>query len=77
MTTEIILNEADIQSIINGRTVKKTIADGTKVSIRQSYVRDMAAPVINDRFNVRDAVAEARAKDFRNSTVIPDLMERG
>lgn len=77
MTTEIILSEADIQSIINGRAVKRTFADGAKVSIRKSYVRDMAAPVINDRFNVRDAVAEERAKDFRNSPMVPNFMKRG
>ena len=42
-----ILSEADIQSIINGRDVIKQ--DGnSKILIRQSYVKDILAPIIND-----------------------------
>ena len=49
-----ILSEVDIQSIINGRDVIKQ--DGnSKILIRQSYVKDIVAPIINDRFNVHDS----------------------
>ena len=44
-----ILSEADIQSIINGRDVIKQDGD-SKILIRQSYVKDIVAPIINDRF---------------------------
>ena len=37
---EIILSEADIQSIINGRDVIKKI-DGKEVNIRQSYAKEI------------------------------------
>ena len=51
---EVILSEANIQSIINGRKVVKTLADGTHVAIRQSYLLDVAAPVSKERFEVKD-----------------------
>ena len=52
-----ILSEADIQSIINGRDVIKQ--DGnSKVLIRQSYVKDVVAPIINDRFEVHNVEVE-------------------
>ena len=58
-----ILSEADIQSIINGRDVIKR--DGnSKILIRQSYVKDIVAPIINDRFNVHDTEIE---NHIRNS----------
>ena len=43
-----ILSENDIQSIINGRDVIKQ--DGnSKVLIRQSYVKDVVAPIITEK----------------------------
>jgi hypothetical protein len=63
---EIVLSEADIQSIINGRDVIKKI-DGKEVNIRQSYAKDMAAPVIKDRYEVKDTVMENQLKAFRSS----------
>ncbi|MDW5524605.1 hypothetical protein R6Z02_12675 [Carnobacterium maltaromaticum] len=51
---EVILSEANIQSIINGRKVVKTLADGTRVAIRQSYLLDVAVPVRKERFEVKD-----------------------
>lgn len=51
---EVILSEANIQSIINGRKVVKTLADGTHVAIRQSYLLDVAVPVRKERFEVKD-----------------------
>lgn len=51
---EVILSEANIQSILNGRKVVKTLADGTHVAIRQSYLLDVAIPVRKERFEVED-----------------------
>ncbi|MBC9808731.1 hypothetical protein GLO24_06110 [Carnobacterium maltaromaticum] len=51
---EAILSEANIQSILNGRKVVKTLADGTHVAIRQSYLLDAAVPVRKERFEVKD-----------------------
>ncbi|MFU2215757.1 hypothetical protein [Enterococcus faecium] len=51
MKYEIPLSEAGIQAIINGREVNKKLPDGTELVIRQSYLKDMAAPVLIDRFN--------------------------
>lgn len=67
MKSEIALSEADIQSIINGRKVSKKLSDGNELVIRQSYLKDMAAPVLIDRFNVTDSVVENRLKEFRSS----------
>lgn len=51
---EVILSEANIQSILNGRKVVKTLADGTHVAIRQSYLLDATVPVRKERFEVKD-----------------------
>ncbi|EOS8076366.1 hypothetical protein DKK57_RS06545 [Enterococcus faecium] len=67
MKREIPLSEADIQSIINGREVNKKLPDGTELVIRQSYLKDMTAPVLIDRFNVTDSVVENHLKEFRSS----------
>ena len=65
-----ILSEADIQSIINGRDVIKQ--DGnSKVLIRQSYVKDLVAPIINDRFVVRDSKFENRIRTANNNIINP------
>lgn len=63
---EIALSDADIQSVINGRDVVKQIGD-TKIKIRQSYLKDVAAPVIRDRYNIADSVTEEHLKNFRAS----------
>jgi len=67
MKYEIALSEADVQSIINGRKVKFKLSDGTEIVIRQSYLKDIAAPVLIDRFNVTDSVVENHLKEFRSS----------
>ena len=51
MKYEIPLSEAGIQAIINGREVNIELPDSTELVIRQSYLKDMAAPVLIDRFN--------------------------
>nr|WP_315527544.1 hypothetical protein [Carnobacterium maltaromaticum] len=53
---EVILSKANIQSILNGRKVVKTLADGTHVAIRQSYLLDVAVPVMKERFEVKDTL---------------------
>lgn len=50
---EIVLSEADVQSVLNGRKVIREI-NGEKVNIRLSYVKDLAAPLINDRVQIID-----------------------
>lgn len=50
-THHIILSEEDIERIINGEEVSfdfnRQINPGEKIIVRQSYVKDMAAPIIN------------------------------
>lgn len=71
----IILSEADIQSIINGRDVIKP--DGnSKILIRQSYVKDIAAPIINDRFIVSDSETKNRISNVMND-IRPDVYKMG
>lgn len=67
MKYEIALSKADVQSIINGREVNKKLPEGTELVIRQSYLKDMVAPVLIDRFNVTDSVVENHLKEFRSS----------
>lgn len=61
---EIVLSEAEIQSIINGRDVIKQIGDA-KIKIRQSYLKDVTSPVIKDRYIVTDSVMEEQLSHFR------------
>ena len=50
-THHIILSEEDIERIVNGEEVafdfNLTIKAGEKIIVRQSYAKDMAAPIIN------------------------------
>ncbi len=43
----IILSDNDIARIINGQTVSAKNFKGEEVEIRQSYMKDLAAPIIN------------------------------
>ena len=70
-----ILSEADIQSIINGRDVIKQDGD-SKILIRQSYVKDILAPIINDRFIIGDSETKKRISNVINDT-IPNLNRMG
>ena len=70
-----ILSEADIQSIINGRDVIKQDGD-SKILIRQSYVKDIVAPIINDIFIVSDSETKNRIFNMMNET-IPNLNRMG
>lgn len=67
MSMEIVLSDADIQALINGRSVKRYLENGTEIKIRESYLKDAAAPILNDRFQVKDMVVEQQLKHFRNS----------
>ena len=70
-----ILSESDIQSIINGRDVIKQDGD-SKILIRQSYVKDIVAPIINDRFIVSDSELEKLNRNGIPDT-IPNLYRTG
>ena len=65
-----ILSEADIQSIINGQNVIKQDGD-SKILIRQSYVKDILCPIINDRFIVSDSKFENRIRTTNNNIINP------
>ena len=65
-----ILNEADIQSIINGRDVIKQDGD-SKILIRQSYAKDIVAPIINDRFVVSDSKFDNRIRTTNINIINP------
>ena len=65
-----ILSEADIQSIINGRDVIKQDGD-SKILIRQSYVKDIVAPIINDRFVVSDSKFDNLIRTTNNNIINP------
>ena len=70
-----ILSEADIQSIINGRDVVKQ--DGnSKILIRQSYVKDIVAPIVNDRFVVRDSEFDYLIRATNNNLINPLFRKR-
>lgn len=64
---ELVLSESDIQSIINGRNVVKKLSNGTEINIRQSYLKDVNAPLLNDRFNVRDREVETAKENYYRS----------
>ena len=70
-----ILSEADIQSIINGRDVIKQDGD-SKILIRQSYIKDIVSPIINDRFIVSDSETKNRISNVMND-IIPNLNRMG
>ena len=65
-----ILSEADIQSIINGRNVIKQDGD-SKILIRQSYVKDVVAQIVNDRFVVRDSKLDNLIRTTNNNVINP------
>lgn len=43
----IVLGDNQIESLINGESIQVTLSDGKTVLIRQSYMKDLAAPIIN------------------------------
>lgn len=44
---EVVLGDNEIERLINGESIKKTLSDGKTLLIRQSYVKDMVAPIVN------------------------------
>lgn len=67
MKYTVALSQADIQSIINGREVNTILPNGQKLVIRQSYVLDATAPLLNDEYNVQSKTAERNrdiARDY-------------
>ena len=69
-----ILSKADIQSIINGRDVIKQ--DGDSKILIKSYVKDILAPIINDRFIVSDSETKNRISNVMND-IRPDVYKMG
>ena len=43
----IVLGDNEIESLINGESIQKTLSNGETVLIRQSYMKDASAPIIN------------------------------
>lgn len=74
-----ILSEADVQSIINGREVNKVLPNGKELIIRQSYVLDATAPLLNDEYNVQSKTAERNrdiARDYYRD-MLKDIYQGG
>ncbi|MCU7356266.1 hypothetical protein N7O58_01060 [Enterococcus dispar] len=69
MKYTVALSQADIQSIINGREVNVVLPNGQKLVIRQSYVLDATAPLLNDEYNVQSKTAE------RNRDIVRDMLK--
>ena len=44
---EITLGDNEIEQLINGESIQKTLSGGKTVLIRQSYTKDASAPIIN------------------------------
>jgi len=44
---EIVLGDNEVERLINGESVKVSLSDGEPVLIRQSYMKDASAPIIN------------------------------
>lgn len=67
----IVLSENEIARIINGEEVsfdfKLQINPGEKIIVRQSYVKDMAAPIIN-----RDKKVYSNA-EIENIKIAPSM----
>lgn len=60
VNAEIVLSEGQVETIINGGVVKATLPSGETVKIRQSIIKDMVAPMLNNRFKVADTHQEDR-----------------
>lgn len=41
------LCDIEIELLINGSSIQKTLSDGTVISISQSLMKDMLAPMVN------------------------------
>ncbi|MEZ2459322.1 hypothetical protein ACBR55_12145 [Salinicoccus roseus] len=60
VSAEIVLSEGQLETIINGGVIKAKLPSGETVKIRQSIIKDMAAPILNNRFKVADTRQEDR-----------------
>ncbi|MFZ8765649.1 hypothetical protein [Enterococcus diestrammenae] len=79
MKYTVALSQADIQSIINGREVNVVLPNGQKLVIRQSYVLDATAPLLNDEYNVQSKTAERNrdiARDYYRD-MLKDIYQGG
>lgn len=60
----IILTEGQIEAIINGRQVEVSIGENESAVIMQSILKDMAAPIINEKYQVMDKDAVNRRIEY-------------
>ena len=44
---KVSLGDNEIDSLINGGSIQKTLSDGTTIVISQSLMKDATAPIIN------------------------------
>jgi len=78
-THHIVLSEEDIEIIINGEEVSfdfnRQINPGEKIIVRQSYVKDMAAPIVNRDKKVYSNADTENIK--RSSSMMADTLKLG
>ena len=78
-THHIVLSEEDIERIINGEEVSfdfnRQINPGEKIIVRQSYIKDMAAPIINRDKKVYSNAEIENIK--RASSMMADTLKLG
>lgn len=75
--TEIILSDVHIEHLINGGSIDYKLPDKSYVSIRQSYVRDAVAPVINRPNKVVNTHNNAVVNKHYFNSLVNDSIQRG
>jgi len=66
---EIVLGDNEIENLINGIPIHKTLPSGEVISIRQSYVKDVAKPIIN---HDKKVFSNAEIENLRK---VPSIIE--
>lgn len=77
MNLEVILSENQIEALINGETISVRVANGHVVDIRQSYIKDAAAPILRRKNKVVDTDANAVMNKHFASDVIDSYFRNG
>lgn len=72
---EIVLGDNEIEQLINGEPIQRTLSDGETVLIRQSYVKGMGAPIINRDKRVFSSTEIESIK--RSSSIMADAFKIG
>ena len=71
---EIVLSDNEIESLINGESIQRTLSNGKTISIRQSYMKDASAPIINHNKKV---FSKAEIENIRLAESIKSIMRLG